>query len=266
MIHPRPLSPRPRTFPILPLAALLCAAPALAQQVDYILDTGTGTFNIGPSQFDANMTWLNSFDTITGGETITSVSVSFGGIEDFKGNIGSDQLTIAILNDPNNDHDPSDAVLLSTTPAQWVDTGFGEFVLYPIEPTPIEGVFFVAVMMDVIQRANPASMDPNATTAGAQSWLFYNPKPNLEDLGSSPFILRMSDSPFLGAWMIRATGEPAASCPADINNDGTLNFFDVSAFLSAFAANDPIADINNDAQFNFFDVSDFLSDFATGCP
>ena len=61
MIRPRPSSSRPRTFPILPLAALLLAAPGYAQQVDSILDTGAGSFNIGPSQFDANMTWLSAF-------------------------------------------------------------------------------------------------------------------------------------------------------------------------------------------------------------
>lgn len=237
-----------------------------AQLVDYILDTGVGSFNIGPSQFDANMTWLNSFDTQVGGESLTSVSVSFGDIADNSGNIGSDQLTIAILNDPNNDHDPTDAVLVSTTQVQWVDTGFGEFINYPIDTTDVEGVFFVAVMMEVIQQANPASMDPNSPTAGSQSWMFYNPEPNLEDLGSSPYILRMGDSPFAGAWMIRATGEPASTCVVDFNDDGVLNFFDVSAFLNAFMALDPIADLNGDGAHNFFDISDFLNTFAAGCP
>ena len=55
-------------------------------------------------------------------------------------------------------------------------------------------------------------------------------------------------------------------CPADLNGDGMLNFFDVSAFLSAFAAQNPIADFNNDGLFNFFDVSAFLAAFAQGCP
>jgi len=54
--------------------------------------------------------------------------------------------------------------------------------------------------------------------------------------------------------------------PADLNSDGVLNFFDVSAFLSAFAAMDPSADFNDDGLFNFFDVSAFLSVFADGCP
>lgn len=55
-------------------------------------------------------------------------------------------------------------------------------------------------------------------------------------------------------------------CPADLNGDGSLNFFDVSAFLDAFAVNDPAADFTDDGLFNFFDVSAFLSAFAAGCP
>jgi hypothetical protein len=58
----------------------------------------------------------------------------------------------------------------------------------------------------------------------------------------------------------------APPCPADLTGDGLLNFFDVSAFLSAFAAMDPIADFNPDGVFNFFDVSAFLGAFAAGCP
>jgi fibronectin-binding autotransporter adhesin len=56
------------------------------------------------------------------------------------------------------------------------------------------------------------------------------------------------------------------TCPSDQNMDGLLNFFDVSAFLSAFAAEDPSADLNPDGLFNFFDVSAFLSNFGVGCP
>ena len=55
-------------------------------------------------------------------------------------------------------------------------------------------------------------------------------------------------------------------CPADLTGDGQLNFFDVSAFLSAFAANDPAADFTGEGQFNFFDVSAFLTAFSAGCP
>lgn len=57
-----------------------------------------------------------------------------------------------------------------------------------------------------------------------------------------------------------------ASCPADLTGEGVLNFFDVSAFLSAFTSGDPLADFTNDGNYNFFDVSAFLAAFSAGCP
>jgi hypothetical protein len=56
------------------------------------------------------------------------------------------------------------------------------------------------------------------------------------------------------------------SCQADLTGDGMLNFFDISAFLAAFTAQDPIADFDGNGLFNFFDVSAFLGAFAAGCP
>jgi len=50
----------------------------------------------------------------------------------------------------------------------------------------------------------------------------------------------------------------------DINGDGQLNFFDISAFLAAFSNQDPIADFNNDGEWNFFDISAFLTAFSNG--
>lgn len=58
----------------------------------------------------------------------------------------------------------------------------------------------------------------------------------------------------------------AIPCPADLNDDGLLDFIDISAFLAAYSANDSAADFNGDGNFNFFDVAAFLSAFAAGCP
>lgn len=52
--------------------------------------------------------------------------------------------------------------------------------------------------------------------------------------------------------------------PADLNNDGTLDFFDVSVFLNAYSNQDPIADFTGDGMFDFFDVSAFLNAFSQG--
>lgn len=55
-------------------------------------------------------------------------------------------------------------------------------------------------------------------------------------------------------------------CPADLNSDGNLDFFDVSVFLGAFSAQDPLADFTGDGLYDFFDVSAFLGAFNVGCP
>lgn len=52
--------------------------------------------------------------------------------------------------------------------------------------------------------------------------------------------------------------------PADLNNDGILNFFDISIFLNAFASQNPLADINEDGIIDFFDVSTFIIAFSDG--
>ncbi len=57
-----------------------------------------------------------------------------------------------------------------------------------------------------------------------------------------------------------------APCPADLNGDGSLNFFDVSAFIIAFSGMQPAGDFNGDGQYNFFDVSAFIIAFSAGCP
>ncbi|MBL4810505.1 MAG: hypothetical protein JKY43_10670 [Phycisphaerales bacterium] len=51
--------------------------------------------------------------------------------------------------------------------------------------------------------------------------------------------------------------------PGDFNGDGNRDFFDISAFLTSFTANDPSADITGDCSFDFFDISAFLTAFTT---
>lgn len=55
-------------------------------------------------------------------------------------------------------------------------------------------------------------------------------------------------------------------CVADLTGDGVLDFFDVSAFLNAYNAMDPLADMTGDGGFDFFDVSAFLNAYNAGCP
>ena len=58
----------------------------------------------------------------------------------------------------------------------------------------------------------------------------------------------------------------AMECTADLDGDGVLDFFDVSAFLTAFGSGSSDADLNGDGVFDFFDVSLFLTALGVGCP
>lgn len=58
----------------------------------------------------------------------------------------------------------------------------------------------------------------------------------------------------------------AMPCPADLNGDGVLNFFDAAGFIELYSNADPGADLNGDGVLNFFDVSTFVSDYSAGCP
>ncbi len=59
---------------------------------------------------------------------------------------------------------------------------------------------------------------------------------------------------------------PVTGCQPDLNDDGVLDFFDISAFLTAFSAMDPVADFNDDGSYDFFDISAFLTAYSAGCP
>ena len=61
-----------------------------------------------------------------------------------------------------------------------------------------------------------------------------------------------------------ARGSPF--CPADINSDSNLNFYDVSRFVEQFIGNNLDADLNHDGSLNFFDISAFLISYLDGCP
>ena len=59
-------------------------------------------------------------------------------------------------------------------------------------------------------------------------------------------------------------------CPADFNDDGSVDAADLAAFLAAFDdADDPFADLvdyNDDGFIDFFDWVAFLDQFEHGCP
>ena len=69
-----------------------------------------------------------------------------------------------------------------------------------------------------------------------------------------------------GSMSVEFDIDAPSNCRADLDQNGVLDFFDVSRFLVALNNNDPIADFNDDGTNDFFDISAFLTDFVEGCP
>lgn len=236
------------------LLAALCAAPAPAQQ--YILDDGSGGFTIGPSEFDATVIWGNYFDADPAYPWITTIRVSFPSSLP-----AGTPVALVVFDDPDDDLDPANAVPVALASGVSVETGPQEFADYPVRPAYVEGGFFIAAVVEAQQRQAVARMDQD--TLGVRSWLFFNGELDL-DLGASPFILRMDESPFRGTWMVRAVGE-ASGCAVDLDGDGAATFFDFVAFQNAFAAGDLLADFDVDGVLTFFDFLAYQTAFSAGC-
>lgn len=82
------------------------------------------------------------------------------------------------------------------------------------------------------------------------------------DFGSDGKVFRVVNPSASGM----GSGCDPDECVADLNGDGELNFFDVSAFLNAYFGMDPVVDFDQDGDFDFFDVSLFLGAYSAGCP
>lgn len=57
----------------------------------------------------------------------------------------------------------------------------------------------------------------------------------------------------------------AGRCPADLTDDLTVDFFDVSAFLGLYADGNLDADLDGSRTLDFFDISEFISRYGDGC-
>ena len=60
---------------------------------------------------------------------------------------------------------------------------------------------------------------------------------------------------------------PGATCLGDFDGDGLVNFFDISAYIDAYNANEPAADLSEPfGVWNFFDISAYIDAYNAGCP
>lgn len=195
---------------------------------------------------------------------------------------GGRPFELYLYNDPDNDGDPTNAELLSTT-AGTVLPGAPfarELRVQAVEIGPVEvtGGFFAAVRL-ADQPFTPTNYNGDYSTAPSAFRLSYGgPTNNWRVVGlpasgpmgginpidtvdlSTNFVTNVQLN-----WVIRVSGssvEPDVVLAADMDGNGRHDWFDIALFLGVFQAGD--ADFNADGQTNFFDVSSFLDAWGQG--
>jgi len=133
----------------------------------YQWDDGTATtnFRIISSSFG----WMHMFTVVPGADIISSISVAWG--------LGSNTLPgrIAVWEDPNDDGNPNDAVLLTSTTITCANAGTNIFNVYAL-PTPVKvsGTFFIGAVVDTNGAGIfPMPLDVQTGTVG-RLWLIGN--------------------------------------------------------------------------------------------
>ena len=133
----------------------------------------------------------------------------------------------------------------------WTDTGFDELVA-DLNLDELNTVLDDQILQGYIDVNDGTAVDADSVVNGEVAINNFGIEFHFYDLNYDG--------------VVSAVDLPNPPCVADLTHDGVLNFFDISAFLSLFSAQDPLADFTNDGSFNFFDVSAFLQAFAAGCP
>ena len=189
------------------------SGPLQPMDATYQIDDGTAENAIGLTG-GGDVMWLNAFEVVEGAGTITSIYTAWGS----EGGTGQPPsgapATAYVYEDPNDDGDPADAVLLTSAETEVQDPGTNAFTTVPVTPTEVEGTFFIAVLyQNQTDGVFPAPLDESSEYQEA-SWVVGEGTPgnfNPEDLSSNslpPDLLGNVGLP--GNWLLRAEGGDAS--------------------------------------------------------
>lgn len=90
----------------------------------------------------------------------------------------------------------------------------------------------------------------------------YRVQIRLSHDGRSQLNSSLSEGALTAHWSVITKN----NCVADLDQNGTIDFFDVSVLVQGILDSDLSVDINGDGTLDFFDVSDFLDAVIEGCP
>jgi hypothetical protein len=188
---------------LIALAAVTATTDAWAQ-VTYQHDDGSAesTFGAGAT---TTLMLLNRFQEQPGGDTVSQLGGVWGSAVD------GVPVTLFLYDDPDNDGDPSNAVLLASTDAS--GGSFGEAFFVPIQPTVISGIFFVAIRFS---NAGGLGLDEGSAGAG-RTWATFAQNNNpldVNDLTNNDFPVAPASETFVGDPLAMLRAQSIGRVPA----------------------------------------------------
>ena len=134
----------------------------------YLIDDGTTDGSIGLN-LGGTLCWFQAFDTRPNAEydVITEIQVGYG----FPQNPGfgvpnGTAATVCVWEDPTDDGDPSDAVLLELRATTVQNNDTQALNVVAIAPVTVRGLFFTGVFLKHNPGRFPASRDINTSSQG----------------------------------------------------------------------------------------------------
>ena len=137
------------------------AAGPAAAITQYLLDDGDPETAFGMS-LNNDLLWLNVFEALPGAETVVSIELMWSH-SGFTNGAGG-PATVLLYDDPNDDGDPTDGVLLTSVLTTMEQKGTETLVSVPIPATVVSGFFMVAALVTDAPNGLlfPAAMDISA--------------------------------------------------------------------------------------------------------
>ncbi|MFH1156511.1 MAG: hypothetical protein V1793_22110 [Pseudomonadota bacterium] len=157
--------------------------------------------------------WLNELEAASSGERITRILVGRG-LPGSSSQISTSEYKVILYDDPTDDGDPSDAILLSSADLPASGPMEGDFQVVAIPTVTVEGKFFVAMLASNLPKTDyyPALLDEN--TPAGKSWSVGSSTPNGLDpytldntVANDEPLLKNEDLGFPGNWLIRASSD-----------------------------------------------------------
>lgn len=171
---------------------------------EYAVDDGTVDSAVGTNG-PATFVWLNAFDAQGGCQQITQVYVvwsSSGSPAPANGSVAH----VYIWEDPNDDGDPTDAVLVRAQAVTVQDASTGNGVFYTIPATSVSGRFFVGASAEIgFDITYPGALDNTTPVLSPPVSWFYIAYGGPFDATSLAGASLLIDQDIPGEWVIRAS-------------------------------------------------------------